>query len=125
MENGIFVTDLEAKQQKIIVAVFLLLGKAFHLLDQKQRAKVTCLESEIAEAWQKKESPVGVISEMPPAIDSPIDEYQQWGGERRYSVIYRKLQLTNVAKGFASVPMPKADPCEKEKPDKSRVFTLQ
>lgn len=118
-------TDLETRQQKIVVALFLLLGKAYNLLGQRERNKVTCLESEIALAWAKKESPVRVISEQAPVIDSPIAEFQEWGGERRYSVQVGTLNLGAVSGGFASVPMPKADPTDKEKPEKSRVFQLE
>ncbi len=118
-------TNLETRQQKIIVAVFLLLGKAYNLLPQIQRDKVTCLESEIAKAWAAKEAPVRVISENTPVIDSPIAEYQEWGGERRYSVQVGTLDLGKVGKGFASVPMPKADPTDAGKDEKTRVFTLE
>ena len=118
-------TDLETRQQKIIVVLFLLLGRAYNLLNAKQRQQVTCMESEIAEAWANKKSPIRITSQPAQVTYSPIEEFQQWGGGRKYRVVPGELNLGVVSKGFASVPMPEADPTDKVKPDKTRIFTLE
>ncbi len=118
-------TDLETRHQKIVVALFLILGRACNMLNSKQRQGVTCMESEIAEAWIQKKSPIRITSKSVPVMMLQITEFEQWGGEREYSVVFGELDLGVVAKGFASVPMPKADPTDMVKDEKTRVFTLE
>ena len=52
-----------ARKDKIIVALFLVLGKAVNQLSAGQRKACAVRESEIREAWTNKHSPVRIVSE--------------------------------------------------------------
>lgn len=75
-------TETEARQQKILVALFLLLGRAYDALPAKKRENLTVLESEIAKAWAEKKSPIRVLSRKKEVFYSEITELEEWGGKK-------------------------------------------
>jgi hypothetical protein len=107
------------QQQKIIVALFLLMGKALPKIGAIERNGLTVSESEILAAWQKKESPVRITSTFV-------------FNERVFGCALEKLDMRavrQVNKEFLTGKMPKGATGEELEIDhgekKSRVFTLE
>ncbi|MBU6231581.1 hypothetical protein KGP36_02840 [Patescibacteria group bacterium] len=104
------------RQTKIIVALFLVLGKAVEQLNAGQRNKISVRESEIRDAWNSQKSPVRIVSEMSDALG-----YYQVGRERVFNVVLGDLDMKKTGLNF-SKPMPEEP---KDRPKKVRVFDLE
>lgn len=125
-----------ARNQKIIVALFLFLGKAvIELPLPKRNLQVT--ETEIRKAWSEKKSPVRILSERVPnstfAYDVDTQEALNTENERIYKVHLQDLDLMKV--GFMhhgqKCPDYQATTAEKSElqqtidGDRRRVFDLE
>lgn len=105
-----------ARQQKIIVALFLCLGKSMNMMIPKQRDQVFVRESEIAEAWKNQKSPVRLVS----------TQDFSWEVERTFKVVLGELDLTKTG-GMdfrRKMPAEPAPPVATEVPQR-RVFDLE
>jgi hypothetical protein len=112
------------RNQKIIVALFLLLGKALNQLPLTRR-NLTVTESEILEAWLKKESPVRLV--MDTKLSLCPTEGDHWGSptERVYKCILGNLDMTKTGMNF-NKPMPAGSTVTVDvKEKKNRVFNLE
>lgn len=80
------------RQNKIIVALFLILGKATSQLNAAQRQSLSVTESEIRKAWADQKSPVRIISEVRNEW-STMSSGDNWGSERTFRVVVGELDL--------------------------------
>ncbi|MBU6231580.1 hypothetical protein KGP36_02835 [Patescibacteria group bacterium] len=72
------------REQKLIVALFLSLGKAFEHVPKNVNIEVS--EAEIQAAWKAKQSPVSIVSR---------DEI--WGSGNVFKVVPGNMKIKNVA----------------------------
>jgi hypothetical protein len=126
------VTPEEARLQKIVVALFLILGKTIKQLPFGAIKNCEVSESEIAQAWKTKKSPVRIISEVSSngMAGSFGGDEKRWCAinERTFRVVAGDLDLNKVAPNFATVKVPKEIGDPAKGPDgkpKSRVFDLE
>lgn len=89
------------REQKLIVAVFLALGKAFEHVPKNVNIEVS--EAEIQSAWKAKQSPVSIVSR---------DEI--WGSGNVFKVVPGNMKIKNVAPDLKGNLV--------ESPKKIRVF---
>jgi hypothetical protein len=114
------VTDPD-RQKKIIVALFLVLGKALKALPANQRG-IRVTESEIREAWIAQRSPVRLVSRM----EHPHGLAQQ--EERVFQTVLQELDLTKVgfiAPGEKFPEIKEQDEKGSHPLDRKRVFDLE
>lgn len=119
-------TQAEAlRNQKIVVALFLILAKTLQKLPLNNR-RVEVTEAEIKQAWKDQKSPVRILSErrfMPFAQD----EGDNWNGEMRvYWTQLQELDLNRVGFMKPDQPFP-AEGINAPLParERGRVFDLE
>ena len=113
------IDDRLERQQKIIVALFLLLGKALPKLTLAQNREMFVSESEIKNAWIKQQSPVRLIS----TTDSLVPRDGMWAmeKERVFRCVLGDLDLTKTGLNLKG-NMPEEP---KPTPERRRVFDLE
>lgn len=117
--DALTVSDTEQRQQKIIVALFLLLGKALPKLTLAQNREMFVSESEIKNAWMQQKSPVRLISTTDSLV--PVDGMWQFEKERVFRCVLGDLDLTKTGLQLKG-KMPEEP---KPTPARTRVFDLE
>ena len=113
------------RQNKIIVALFLILGRTMTKIPISERPHVYVTEDEIAEAWKKKKSPVRLLSSMEHVQPSAgFDEAWTPGGQRVFRVVPGDLDLSKTGmKIQGKMPLEAEQMVHKTK--ERRVFDLE
>ena len=113
------------RNQKILVALFLMLGEALKRLPEEQRG-ILITEDQIRKAWELGQSPVRVLSEQIPETASFV-ESENWGPRLRFRPVLQFLNLDRVNFKKKGQPYPQGNTAV---PDNSvnglrrRVFDL-
>lgn len=116
------------RQNKIIVALFLILGKAMERVPINDRNLISVSETEIAKAWKAQKSPVRLISSMEVNAGSTSNsgEDDEWKSVHRvFRVVPGDLDLSKTGLNLKG-KMPK----EEDRPatahhKQRRVFDLE
>lgn len=109
------------RQKKIIVALFLVLGKALKKLPPHER-EIRVTENEIREAWIQQRSPVRLVSRLEHPDGWSMAE------QRVFQTVLEELDLTKVGfiKPGEKFPEVKEHDVKGDHPlDRKRVFDLE
>jgi len=118
-------TETEQRQQKIIIALCLILGKTMTKIPISERPHVYVTEDEIAKAWKEKKSPVRLVSSMEHIQPSAgFDEAWTPGGQRIFRVVPGDLDLSKTGMNMQG-KMPKESEQTGHQHKERRVFDLE
>jgi len=116
------VSDPNTRESKIIVALFLMLGKCLNALPANQR-NFEVTETEMRKAWEEQKSPVRLVSEH--RAQSFVDDGDKWNHQERvFKCVMGELDLHKTGLNFQG-KMPEEPKVDHLVRPGRRVFDLE